>query len=57
MAVTFTTVGSKGNGTRIQAPLLADRCMESSSGVGGEKPEVFCKRANIVSSAESRIVL
>ena len=41
VAVTFPAVGSKGDGTRIQAPLLADRCMESSSGIAGEKPEVL----------------
>ena len=41
MAVTFPAVGSKGDGTRIQALLLADRCVESSSGIAGEKPEIL----------------
>ena len=30
-------VGSKGDGTRIQAPMLADRSTESSSGIAEEK--------------------
>ena len=34
-------VGSTGDGARIQAPLLADKRTESSSGIAGEKPEVF----------------
>ena len=37
MAVTFPAVGSKRDGTQIQAPLLADRCMESSCGIAGYK--------------------
>ena len=41
MAVTFPAVGSKGDDTRIQDPLLANMCTESSSGIAGEKPEVF----------------
>ena len=41
MAVTFPSVGSKGDDTGIQAPLLVDRCMESSSGIAGDKPEVL----------------
>ena len=38
---TFPAVGSKGDGTRIQAPLLADRSVESSSGIAGQKPEIL----------------
>ena len=35
----FPAVGSKGDGTRIQEPLLADRCMENSGGIAIETPE------------------
>ena len=52
MDVKFPAVGSKDDGTRIQAPLPADKCMESSSGIAGEC--AFCRRANIVSNEESR---
>ena len=41
MTVTFPTAGSKGDGTRIQATLLADRCTESSNGIAEEKPEIL----------------
>ena len=41
MAVTFTAVGSKGDDIQIQAPLMADRCMESSSGIAREKPVIL----------------
>ena len=32
---------SNGDGTRIQAPLLADRCTESIRSIAGEKPEIL----------------
>ena len=41
MAVTFPAVGSKDDGTHIQEPLMADRCIKSSSGIAGDKPEVL----------------
>ena len=37
----FPAVDSKGDGTRIHALLLADRCMESCSGIAGDKPELL----------------
>ena len=40
-AVTFPAVDSKGDGTGIQVPLLADRCMESSSGIAVYKQEIL----------------
>ena len=57
MTVTFPAVGSKGDGTRIQALVLADRCTESSSGTVGGKPEVCfdCRLAKL--SAVKRAVL
>ena len=33
LPVTFPLVGSKGDGTQIQTPMLADMCMKSSSGI------------------------
>ena len=41
MAVRFPAVRSKGDGIRIQAPLMADSCMKSISGIAGEKPEIL----------------
>ena len=60
MAVTFPAVGSKDDGTRIQAPLLAGRCTECSSGTAAEKPGRYCsffRRGNFNSSEESRTIL
>ena len=54
MAVTFPAVGSKGHGTRIQAPLLEERCMENSSGIAGTLSAVFTA-GNIRPSAERTI--
>ena len=50
MAVAFPAVGSIADGTRIHAPLLVDRCMESGNGIAGKKA------GGIALSADSLIV-
>ena len=52
MTVTFPAMGLKGDDTRFQAPQVADRCTEGSSGKAGMNPD--CRRSNIFSSEESR---
>ena len=50
VVVAFPAVTLKGDGTRIQAPLLADGCMDRSIGIAREKLEIFsfCRPANIL---------
>ena len=53
-AVTFPAVSSRGDSTQIQAPLLSDRCTESSSGIAGEKPGIALSADGRILSAVER---